>query len=356
MLQKDPSTDECPPARSASPWPPRTRRRGAPPAASRRRPRTAFAPPATSRSPTCGWRRRSAAGSSRSTSKEGDRVEPGARRPGTLDTRDIELAIDRARAERRQAEAQLRLLRAGSRREDIRQAEAQAEAARDEHARGAGGTRSSAEPDLERFEPLLEKHAGSRKQRDDAATRRDVAKARLAGTAERVRAAQATRGPHRAGARREEIEAARGPRRDACRPQIATLEKTLGDTTLVSPVAGMVTEKLVEVGEVIAPRTPAVVITDLDHAWADVYVPEPAVPRITARPAGHGLHRRRRPGSAGHGHLHLAEGGVHAAQRADRRRARRSWSTACASPWTTRTASSSRACRSKPIVPLQAPP
>ena len=43
----------------------------------------------------------------------------------------------------------------------------------------------------------------------------------------------------------------------------------------------MVTEKLVEAGEVMAPRAPVVVITDLDHAWADVYVPEPAVPRIT---------------------------------------------------------------------------
>ncbi len=31
----------------------------------------------------------------------------------------------------------------------------------------------------------------------------------------------------------------------------------------------------------VAPRAPVVVITDLDHAWADVYVPEPTVPRIT---------------------------------------------------------------------------
>jgi len=43
----------------------------------------------------------------------------------------------------------------------------------------------------------------------------------------------------------------------------------------------VVTEKLTEAGEVIAPRAPVVVITDLDHAWADVYVPEPAIPRIT---------------------------------------------------------------------------
>ena len=28
------------------------------------------------------------------------------------------------------------------------------------------------------------------------------------------------------------------------------------------------------------PRTPVVVVTDLDHAWANVYVDEPAVPRL----------------------------------------------------------------------------
>ena len=30
----------------------------------------------------------------------------------------------------------------------------------------------------------------------------------------------------------------------------------------------------------IAPRTPALVVVDLDHAWADVFVPEPTVPQI----------------------------------------------------------------------------
>ena len=49
---------------------------------------------------------------------------------------------------------------------------------------------------------------------------------------------------------------------------------------LTSPVAGMVTSKLVDAGEVVAPRTPLVVVTDLDHAWANVYVDEPVVPRL----------------------------------------------------------------------------
>ena len=63
--------------------------------------------------------------------KEGDRVEPNTLIL-QLDTRDIELAIERAKADRSQADAQLALLQAGSRREDIAQAQAQAQAARDE--------------------------------------------------------------------------------------------------------------------------------------------------------------------------------------------------------------------------------
>jgi len=62
--------------------------------------------------------------------------------------------------------------------------------------------------------------------------------------------------------------------------QIATLEKNASDASVQSPVSGIVTEKLVEAGEVIAPRAPALIVVDLDRAWADVFVPEPAVPQI----------------------------------------------------------------------------
>jgi HlyD family secretion protein len=60
---------------------------------------------------------------------EGDRVTAGDTL-ARVDTRDTELQIQRARAERAAADAQWRLLRAGSRDEDIRRAEAQVQAAR----------------------------------------------------------------------------------------------------------------------------------------------------------------------------------------------------------------------------------
>ena len=212
------------------------------------------------------------------TVKEGDRVHAG-QIVMTLDTRDTELAIDRARAERAAAEAQLRLVQAGSRVEDIRQAQAQIETARAELS-AARSELEAAEQDLTRFETLLANNSGSRKQRDDAATRRDVARDRVASAESRVKAAQEAHAKLSAGARPEEIEAARA-RVATVTAQIATLEKGVADAELKSPVSGVVTQKLVEVGEIVAPRAPALVIVDLDRAWADVFVPEPAIPQIT---------------------------------------------------------------------------
>jgi HlyD family secretion protein len=209
--------------------------------------------------------------------KEGDRVATDALIL-RLDGRDQELAVQRAKAEQSQAEAQLELLRAGSRREDINQAQAQAQAARDDVA-AARAELSAAEADLQRFEALLQSNAGSRKQRDDAATRRDVARERVQAAESRVRAAEQATARLRAGARPEEIAAARA-RVAALAAQVATAEEGASDTTLRSPIDGVVTEKLVEVGEVIAPRTPVVVISDLTNVWADVFVPEPVVPRL----------------------------------------------------------------------------
>lgn len=212
------------------------------------------------------------------TVKEGDRVQAG--QPVlTLDTRDVHLAIDRVKAEQASAEAQLRLVQAGARVEDIRQAQAQVETARADVS-AAKSELQAAEQDLERFDTLLKNNSGSRKQRDDAATRRDVSRDRVTSSESRVRTADEVLAKLRAGARREEVDAARA-RVATVTAQLAPLEKTIADATLQSPVAGLVTEKLVEVGEIIAPRAPVVVLVDLDHAWADVFVPEPAIPRIT---------------------------------------------------------------------------
>ena len=208
---------------------------------------------------------------------EGDRVTRG-QVIARLDTRDTELQIAQAQAERSAADAQLRLLQAGSRVEDVRQAEAQVEAAETEGA-AAETELKAALADLERFEALLRANAGSEKQRDDAKTRADVARERVRGAAERTRAARETLARLRAGARPQEVDAARA-RVAAVDAQLAALDKNLKDAQVVAAADGIVTTKLVDEGELINPRTPLIVITDLDHAWANLFVPEPMMPRL----------------------------------------------------------------------------
>lgn len=208
---------------------------------------------------------------------EGDRVSKGDV-IATLDTHDTEIQMARARAERSGADAQLRLLQAGSRREDVRQAEAQAEAAQAD-VTGLNADLKAAEQDLQRFEALLAANAGSQKQRDDARARVDVARERSRAAQERVQAAKETVVRLRNGARREEIDAARAHVASAD-AQIAALEKSLKDATILAPVSGLVTQKLAEMGELVRPPMPVVVLTDLDNAWANLFVPEPAIPRL----------------------------------------------------------------------------
>jgi HlyD family secretion protein len=209
---------------------------------------------------------------------EGDRVEAGVV-VARLDTADIDLALQRARAEQQGADAQLRLLLAGARGEDIRQADAQRAASVADQA-AAQRDLVSAERDLQRYDALIASHSGAEKPRDDAATRRDVAIQRVRASDERVRAATEALARLKAGARREELDVARA-RLAATQAQMATLEKSRTDATVVSPSGGVVTQKLVDRGELIGPRVPMLVIAGLDAVWANVYVDEPFVPRVT---------------------------------------------------------------------------
>jgi HlyD family secretion protein len=184
---------------------------------------------------------------------EGDHVQSG-QLIARLDTADAALALSRATAEREQAAAQLRLLAAGARPEDVRQAEAQLATAESD-ARAADSELASAQADVARFEALLASNSGSRKQRDDAVTRRDVAAARVRAARDRVRAARENVAKLRAGSRRE-------------------------DATITAPVAGVVTAPPADAAELLHAGAPIVVVTDLQHAWANVYVDEPDVPRL----------------------------------------------------------------------------
>lgn len=195
--------------------------------------------------------------------KEGDRVSAGQVVAG-IDPVDLRLALDAALAERGQAQAGLALLRAGERREDIAEAEAQAARAEAE--------RSGAQKELDRMQGLLDTGSGTARARDDALTRRDVAAKTLAAAQERLRRLTA-------GFRKEEVDAAKA-RVAAAEARAAQLRQQIRDATVTSPLSGVVTEKVAEQGELVPAGTALLVVTDLDDAWLTVYVGEPDLGRI----------------------------------------------------------------------------
>ena len=194
---------------------------------------------------------------------EGDAVEPG-RVIAVVDTVDTELALREAKAERAQSDAELRLRLAGSRREDIAELAARVE--------GVEADRAGAEKELARQERLVGEGVATVQARDDALARRDMLEGQLQAAREALARA-------RAGSREQEIEGARA-RRDAADARIAQLEQAISDATIVSPLAGIVTEKIAEPGELLAPGALIVVVTDLLAPWLTVYVPEPDLGRV----------------------------------------------------------------------------
>ena len=273
--------------------------------------------------------------------KEGDRVAQGAV-IARLDTRDTELQMARIRAERDVAAAQLRLVEAAPRAEDVRYAQAQVDAAEAEVTTLEVEIKS-AEMDLARFESLLAANAGSQKQRDDAKARVDALRERQRGARERVRVAREAVARVEAPARPEEVGAAR-TRIGAVTAQLAVLEKSVEDAVVKAPSAGIVTQDLVEAGEIVAPRDAA---RRRHRPRSRLGQRVRAGARGAAHQAGPGRDRphRRGPDAAGHGDLRRRR--APSSRRATCRppKSGRGWSTASRSAWTTPPASSSRACR-----------
>jgi HlyD family secretion protein len=54
----------------------------------------------------------------------------------------------------------------------------------------------------------------------------------------------------------------------------------VADCTVRAPLSGVVTAKLVEVGELVNAGTGLLVVSDLDHPWATVFVGGADLPRV----------------------------------------------------------------------------
>lgn len=161
-------------------------------------------------------------------------------------------------AELSAAEAQLRLLRAGARGEEIRAAESEVAALRAQEA--------MLDKNLQRQQTLVQQAALAQSVVDDTGSQ-------LQATGDRRRALEERLKALRSGARGDEIAAAVA-RVQAASASLAAEEARLSRYELRNPAAGSVVDTHVEVGEMVAPASPAVTLADLQHPYVDVFVPQ----------------------------------------------------------------------------------
>jgi len=156
------------------------------------------------------------------------------------------------------------------------------------HARAQlASARSSAEQgarDAERFRRLAEAGTVDRHRHEQMALASEVAanQARSAEEAERVaerQLAQSRLGNERLRAREDEVKAL-AAQLDQARAALKEAESVLADLTIVAPADGIVTQRLVNAGEVVAAGAPLFDIVDLDRLYLKVYVPEKEIGKL----------------------------------------------------------------------------
>ena len=195
--------------------------------------------------------------------EEGDALAEGLE-IARMDTIDLELSLAAAEADRLLADSVLRLREAGFRDEEIAEASAQVARAR--------ADLDAANRDLRRYQALVDRGSGTKKTRDDALARVEVA-------TENVAAVEARLELLRAGSRPEELDEARA-RIAGVDARMAQIEQQIIDATVFSPVSGTVTAKLAEQGELLRQGAPLAVVTVLSNAWLTAYVSAEDLGRI----------------------------------------------------------------------------
>ena len=207
------------------------------------------------------------------TIKRGDLV-------AQIDPADYLLRRNESIALAAQAEAQLALVRAGFRDEDIQRA-------RDQLREAAAGAAASSN-DLRRIDALFASGSATAKQMDDAKSLFDRNAAEVAAAGQDLARLQA-------GSRKEEIRLAE-TQVDVIKTRFAQAEKALQDCTLNSPVDGTVTTRSHEEGDMVAPGATLLTLSRLDDVWLAIYVPETRLGKVklgqNVRVAIDGMDRR----------------------------------------------------------------
>jgi len=207
----------------------------------------------------------------------------------------VQTQIRQAEESLRAAEEKLRLLRAGSRQQEIdegranlRQAEARLELARLTEARNRDLAKDGALSQQELDRAVSDFQAA---EASVCASRERLAILVEGPRAEDIRAAEADRDRAVAaleGARvnaanldlrQEDVRVAEATVRESG-AAVRRLETQVAELTVYAPMDGTILTKAAEQGEVVAAGKPLVLMGDLDHPWIKIYVPETAVGKI----------------------------------------------------------------------------
>jgi HlyD family secretion protein len=195
--------------------------------------------------------------------QEGDRVTKG-QRVAQLDPVRFQDAVARAKAALLAQANVLARLRAGSRPQEITEARAGVDAAQ--------AALQNAEITYKRQQTLVEADFLPKQTLDNSTQALRTTKAEL------QRAQQALsltlQGP-----RKEDIAAA-DAQMQADQATLALAQRELTDTVLIAPEAGVVENRILEVGDMAVPQTPAMTIALDNPVWVRAYVPERELGRL----------------------------------------------------------------------------
>jgi HlyD family secretion protein len=181
-----------------------------------------------------------------------------------LDPIELEQEAALRRADLDAALADLAELRAGSRPEDIAQAEAALALARAEADR--------ARLEDVRHRELYAKDVVAAREQEGAQTAHAVALARVRQADERLRLL-------RQGPRPEQIAQLRA-RVDRARRAVEIADTRVGYATVTAPFAGLVLSENLEPGEHVNPGTPVITLGDLEQVWLRAYIDETDLGRV----------------------------------------------------------------------------
>ena len=203
-----------------------------------------------------------------------------------LDPRDLQLASDRAKAQANSAQKALASLEAGSRTQDIRAAEAAV--------RQGNADLEFARAQRDRTAKLVADHFAPPQQLDTANDQVDGAAAKLDQARENLSLL-------REGPRKEDIEKAAADF-EAATAAAATAAQQLAYARLASTVEGVVSVRLAEQGQNVAPGQAVFRVAQVDRPWVRVYLGEKDLPRVKlGEPAE--VRVDGIPGRVFHGHL-----------------------------------------------------